>query len=590
MDTRMLDVAIGLALVFAMLSLVATAIQEAHTAMRNKRGRNLARQVCSLVGDNRKLSEDILSHPFLVSMAMEKSDSTQRTPSYLSSDVFVTGLIAFLTGRYTNNVRPPTPQQLVSQLKHKMDGKDQQFAISLDALLGGAELDWPTFELRLQAWFDAVGERASGWYKRENQVHLFVIGVLLAVAININPVVIASALWQDAALRKSTVADAELALRLYQKQDAAPIATTDAPVARPSYMSPALEKYLALIQALVEGLPAPAAAEFQNNLAHEFVEATKQVDKLRTWLVQERTPTGTAEQQIKARNTAAIAIDAQLLRLHAVAQLDLASADACRTSRQVLQSLCAVFASLKKNVADAQLALDGERLARRAASGEAAALAMLAAKCGATGEEAVNLCAQSRALAAAEPAGLPIGWSDGTWPKVFNDCVKGKPCPADDTAKPGTLNRVGNFAIAVGGWMLTAIGVTLGAPFWFDLLGRMVKLRNSGAKPADSEAAAAKPSSTIAVPTAVVPVTAKTPSDDALNDDERRLTAEEITRVQRALPMEAARHSGRLDLLTRETIAAWQGRQGAPVTGQLTAQQIQLLLQLPTMQGDDYVG
>jgi hypothetical protein len=33
------------------------------------------------------------------------------------------------------------------------------------------------------------------------------------------------------------------------------------------------------------------------------------------------------------------------------------------------------------------------------------------------------------------------------------------------------------------GLLLTAVALTLGAPFWFDLLSKLVKLRSSGDKP-----------------------------------------------------------------------------------------------------------
>jgi hypothetical protein len=45
------------------------------------------------------------------------------------------------------------------------------------------------------------------------------------------------------------------------------------------------------------------------------------------------------------------------------------------------------------------------------------------------------------------------------------------------------------------GWFLTIIAVSLGAPFWFDLLNKIVNLRNSGKKPetAEQNAASAPP-------------------------------------------------------------------------------------------------
>ena len=33
------------------------------------------------------------------------------------------------------------------------------------------------------------------------------------------------------------------------------------------------------------------------------------------------------------------------------------------------------------------------------------------------------------------------------------------------------------------GWLLTAFAITLGAPFWFDMLKRVINIRGSGTKP-----------------------------------------------------------------------------------------------------------
>ena len=40
-----------------------------------------------------------------------------------------------------------------------------------------------------------------------------------------------------------------------------------------------------------------------------------------------------------------------------------------------------------------------------------------------------------------------------------------------------------SIALAVGGWLVTASSVFFGAPFWFDLLQRLVNLRGAGGKP-----------------------------------------------------------------------------------------------------------
>jgi hypothetical protein len=60
---------------------------------------------------------------------------------------------------------------------------------------------------------------------------------------------------------------------------------------------------------------------------------------------------------------------------------------------------------------------------------------------------------------------LPIGWT--TFPPVLN----------------------ADFALQVAGWFVTASTTLFGAPFWFDLMQRVVRMRATGAKPEEVPAA-----------------------------------------------------------------------------------------------------
>lgn len=43
------------------------------------------------------------------------------------------------------------------------------------------------------------------------------------------------------------------------------------------------------------------------------------------------------------------------------------------------------------------------------------------------------------------------------------------------------------IGVAVVGWLITAIAISLGAPFWFDALGKLANLRAAGKKPEEKE-------------------------------------------------------------------------------------------------------
>lgn len=75
-------------------------------------------------------------------------------------------------------------------------------------------------------------------------------------------------------------------------------------------------------------------------------------------------------------------------------------------------------------------------------------------------------------VSAVERLGLPLGWNK----------------PAGDPARPDLRDH---FARTVGGWLLTFLALSLGAPFWFDALSKLAGLRSTGKRASKSAGAAA---------------------------------------------------------------------------------------------------
>jgi hypothetical protein len=70
--------------------------------------------------------------------------------------------------------------------------------------------------------------------------------------------------------------------------------------------------------------------------------------------------------------------------------------------------------------------------------------------------------------------GLPIWWPDGCGTSDLGRCFR---LTADGHTGPADV------AFKLVGWLLTAIGVSFGAPFWFEALSRIGSLRATGPKP-----------------------------------------------------------------------------------------------------------
>lgn len=635
MDTPIIEVAIGLALVFALVSLVTTALQEAWTAMRGTRGEVLHDAIKSFVGDNEAFAQALLNHPLLVALSPQPVDKPDdRRPSYIGADAMVAALIAQLVQQHTHGQRPDTPAQLVeavssaaqkltmpasthggaapaSALASSFSPPNPEFARGLASLVIGVERDWPAFEARLMAWYDAVGARSTGWFKRRVQWTTFVFGLLVAVALNINPIVIGSRLWGDKALRESVVAVAQKTLDAHNAAagtSTAPQKPAPAPATPPAASSPTSSATSSAFRAEPAAAPSPAApAPDTAALLKDLLGQLLQAGDLKDLHQADRDALHTALERFKLLRTATSTWQsASAADRPAAAANTLAAADNLVSA--VPTALQAPVKDLRERLRAAlQPPAQAPAPPKAAAPASSNVTLLMQGVCsiveGAREAKAPHdtqasqdneaLCLQLHELNALQKAGLPIGWSPAARPAVFTErcatsdgnALSGGQCPGN---KRDTWAWWGNSLLMLAGWLITALACTLGAPFWFDALGKLVKMRASGAKPDSTGPATpapnAPPASLLSRSPAGTPgvndsTDTTAPMSDALNDDEKKLTRAEIERLQRQLHMPETKVSGWFDGPTRDAIKAWQTSNTlTPNGGELSPDQITRLL------------
>jgi len=72
---------------------------------------------------------------------------------------------------------------------------------------------------------------------------------------------------------------------------------------------------------------------------------------------------------------------------------------------------------------------------------------------------------------------FPIGWD-------FNSQKAATPTPgAGSTANAPTESGRAEWLLRFFGWLLTAVAASMGGPFWFDLLGKVTRLKGAGNAP-----------------------------------------------------------------------------------------------------------
>ncbi|HTO43075.1 MAG TPA: hypothetical protein VML56_03280 [Burkholderiales bacterium] len=188
-----IDVAIGLAFVFALLSLICSSVTELISQLLGWRAQTLEQGIRNLITDP-ATREAFYRHPLIRSLGNPTKSGEKGHPSYLPSDMFALVLLDVLAPSQTDQKAPAKDQAAADELRRALQALAGTAGTNLDALRG-----------KVEGWFDDVMDRASGWYKRKAQWMLLVIAVVVTVIANADAISLATSLWQSPSLRASVV-------------------------------------------------------------------------------------------------------------------------------------------------------------------------------------------------------------------------------------------------------------------------------------------------------------------------------------------------------------------------------------------------
>lgn len=174
-----LDIAVGMILIYLLLSLILTAVQETIEAWVKSRAANLERAITELLQGDSTLVTEFYDHPLIYALHGGKrgEEGKRDRPSYIPRSTFAAVLIDLMR---------KDPESLNANLKRAFDG--------LDHLTGG---DLTKLRRELERWYDGAMDRASGWYKRNTHARLFWLGMGVALLLNVNSVMLAQHLATD---------------------------------------------------------------------------------------------------------------------------------------------------------------------------------------------------------------------------------------------------------------------------------------------------------------------------------------------------------------------------------------------------------
>ena len=229
LNSTTLEVAVGMALVYLLLSLFCTAINEGIAGILNSRAKNLEKGIRSLFTEGLKteevgsgkdvttkavtLAEVVYNHGLIPSLYQSGSggaadEKVRKLPSYIPSRTFASALLDILfNDDKSNRVGLPTDlTSMLNKMKVLPDSKGKEAMITLVIQANG---DIAKTRESFENWFDDGMDRAAGWYKRKTQLVLFLIGLIIAIGLNVDSITIGRALWASPAMRSYAMTTAQ---------------------------------------------------------------------------------------------------------------------------------------------------------------------------------------------------------------------------------------------------------------------------------------------------------------------------------------------------------------------------------------------
>lgn len=173
----LIQVVIGLVFLLLLLSLLVTTIMELISSMLALRGKNLEKAILNMLANGQKqgdLFQAFKGNALYKQLCNYRDSAKLRPPSYLSSQNFQSILMdIILKGDDAGKLMQKIEEIPNEELKHV-----------LKQLLNDASFELDTFKEKIQKWYDDVMDRAAGWYKRNIQILVTFVGLVVAVIFN----------------------------------------------------------------------------------------------------------------------------------------------------------------------------------------------------------------------------------------------------------------------------------------------------------------------------------------------------------------------------------------------------------------------
>ena len=202
---HMLDVAIGIMLVFLLVSLICSVIAEIIESALKQRAADLLQGIKELLQDPNAdgIVKRLYEHPLIGGLykgGFDTKNNLKGLPSYIPARIFALSIIDIIQ---PSNPVNPAPTNSIEQ---KQIDKLATVIKNLVAITG---TDINKAIPEIENWFNGSMDRVAGWYKRKVQRILIGIGLVVAIAMNVDTIAVFKSLTDDPELRNSLVLAAQ---------------------------------------------------------------------------------------------------------------------------------------------------------------------------------------------------------------------------------------------------------------------------------------------------------------------------------------------------------------------------------------------
>lgn len=230
-----IDVALGLIFIYLLYSLLASIVQEMAARLFNARARVLTKALRRLLENDDHSGElgffgrftffnwfyelgwsvvyffqPFKNSPFLKKFYQSPSirylgeNSAAARPAYISPQIFSQAMVHLLRGRHK-----AAHQTDAAAIRECLEQNTLQLAPDtlehLRNLFEDARQDVGKFRGNMETWFNETMTRASGWYRKQTQVWLLLLGLCIAGLFNVDSIAIARILMKDKNVREQMV-------------------------------------------------------------------------------------------------------------------------------------------------------------------------------------------------------------------------------------------------------------------------------------------------------------------------------------------------------------------------------------------------